>query len=342
MSGYGILGLDIGGANLKAASSDRRARTLPFPLWKQPEQLSAALHRLCDPLLPYDALALTMTGELCDCFAAKRDGVLAILHSVRDFDAIRPICVWTTQGRFVDWDEAVAEPLSIAAANWLALAHLVARAFPHERALLIDAGSTTTDLVYLNHGLPEPRGRTDVERLAAGELVYAGVRRTPVCAVLGMQVAAELFATMLDAYVFADLLPEAPDDHDSADGRPVTRDHAHARLARMRCADVESFTPEDARALADHALETQWQTIVEAVERVLRGKEPVQRVVLSGSGEVLGRAVAARHAGLAKRPWTSLSELLGPPLSEAACAYAVATLATDAKIIEGMRCPMPG
>jgi len=36
--------------------------------------------------------------------------------------------------------------------------------------------------------------------MRTGELVYTGIRRTPICAVLNRDVAAELFATMLDAY----------------------------------------------------------------------------------------------------------------------------------------------
>ena len=32
-----ILGLDIGGANLKAAHTDGTARSVAFPLWKHPE-----------------------------------------------------------------------------------------------------------------------------------------------------------------------------------------------------------------------------------------------------------------------------------------------------------------
>ena len=128
--------------------------------------------------------------------------------------------------------------------GWRRWLIFVAQQFPAENVLLIDSGSTTTDIVYLNHGRPEPRGWTDRERLATGELVYTGLRRTPICAVLGMAVAAEFFATMLDAYVFTEDWPDNPDDCDTADGRPATRAFARARMARMRCADVETFSAE--------------------------------------------------------------------------------------------------
>ena len=76
------LGLDIGGANLKAAHSRGDARTAPFALWKKPEGLTSALRELIRSMPPHDILAVTMTGELCDCFVSKREGVEAILESV--------------------------------------------------------------------------------------------------------------------------------------------------------------------------------------------------------------------------------------------------------------------
>jgi probable H4MPT-linked C1 transfer pathway protein len=323
-----VLGLDIGGANLKAAHSHGVARSVPFALWKHPDRLADELARLGASMPAHDRLAVTMTGELCDCFETRRAGVQAILQSVAAAAGRTPIRVWSTHGRFLEVDAVRADPLCAAAANWLALAHFVARRFPHERMLLIDTGSTTTDLVYLNHGVPQPRYLTDTERLQAGELVYTGLRRTPICAVVGMaemEVAAEFFATMLDAYVFLKVLPENPDDRDTADGRPLTRGCAHARLARMRCADVETFSETHAHVLATHAVQTQQRAVGIAHWKVLNEKPEVQRVVVSGSGEVVGRMVAERWG----RPVTSLGELLGPALSEAACAYAVASLAAE-------------
>ena len=318
-----ILGLDIGGANLKAAHTSGVARTVPFALWKHPEGLTAELVRLRAAMPAHDLLAVTMTGELCDCFPNRRAGVQAILQSALAAFGSIPVRVWSTQGRFVSPTEAAAKPLSVAAANWLALAHLVAQHFADERVLLIDTGSTTTDIVYLNRGVPEPRCLTDADRMASGEMVYTGLRRTPICAVLGMEVAAEFFATMLDAYVMLGLLPENPDDRDTADGRPMTCTYAHVRLARMRCADAETFSEEEAKRLAAGAWSTQRTFIIEACGRVLSDRPELERIVVSGSGEVVGRTVAEQM----RKPATSLANQLGRALSEAACAYAVAMLA---------------
>jgi probable H4MPT-linked C1 transfer pathway protein len=329
MSTTEVLGLDIGGANLKAAHRTGVAQTRPFPLWKHPADLAGQLREVRAAMPAHDLLAVTMTGELCDCFPSKRDGVLAIIRSVEEAAAGVVVRVWTTAGTFVDPLRLRDEPLPAAAANWLALAHLAGRFSGGEPALLIDVGSTTTDLVYLHQGRPQPRRLTDPERMASGELVYTGVRRTPVCAVLGLGVAAEFFATMLDVYVLLGLVPEDPCDTETADGRPATRQAARGRLARMWCANAEEVASAEVDSLATRAVEMQVGYLQRAVDKVLARRPGTRAVILSGSGEVLGRLVQATHPALGGLPVISLSERLGPALSEAACAYAVACLATE-------------
>src|SRR5215472_10750340 len=97
-----VLGLDIGGANLKAAHSGGHATSVPFELWKAPTLLPQALCRLRDDIPPAGALAVTMTAELCDCFESKRQGVLAILDAVAVTAGPTPVRVWRNDGRFVD------------------------------------------------------------------------------------------------------------------------------------------------------------------------------------------------------------------------------------------------
>lgn len=321
----GILGFDIGGANLKAAHSNGVAMSLAFELWKHPARLADALVRLAELLPAFDSLAVTMTGELCDCFATKRDGVRAIMQGVQAAFPAAPVSYWALEGRFVDFDTAWMHPLQLAAANWLATAHLVGDLFPREHVLLVDAGSTTTDILFIRQGLPEPRGFTDAARMAVGELVYTGARRTPICALLN-DVAAELFATTGDAYVLLGLIPERPDDTDTADGRPMTQASAHARLARMRCGDADSMSITEARQLAQQALQVQWSRVASAIAQVCADRPSVERVVIAGSGEILARAAIARSAWR-ETSISPLSETLGSALSAAACAYAVARLA---------------
>src|SRR5436189_45661 len=102
---------------------------------------------------------------------------------------------------FVDTETARRNHLKVASANWHALATLAGQYMPEGPGLLIDIGSTTTDVIPLLDGIPIPQGMTDPDRLARHELIYTGVRRTPVCAVTRESVAAELFATTRDVYL---------------------------------------------------------------------------------------------------------------------------------------------
>ena len=245
-----ILGFDVGGANLKAAHTNGAAQSRAFALWKDPTGLAGALRGLIAEMPAADALAVTMTGELCDCFESKRQGVIAILDAVEAAAAGKPVRVWTIDGRFADLTAARAAPLKAAAANWLALATFAGRFAPEGTALLMDVGSTTTDFVPLQDGRPVPKGRTDRERLRSRELVYIGVRRTPLCAILSYDGAAELFATTFDLFILLDWMAEDPTDCNTADGRPATKAAAEARLARMECMDLETSTAEERMKLA--------------------------------------------------------------------------------------------
>jgi probable H4MPT-linked C1 transfer pathway protein len=329
-----VLGLDIGGANLKAAHSNGQAILRPFALWKDPARLDLNLRAVIAALPAHDLLAVTMTGELCDCFETKQQGVHAILDAVESTSDGRLVRVWQSDGRLVHVATARATPKKTAAANWLALAEFAARSFPSPAAVLMDIGSTTTDVIPLVDGKPVPAGRTDLDRLGHQELVYTGVRRTPLCALLGKGTAAEWFATTLDAYLFLGHLPENADDRDTADGRPATKTAAVARLARMLCADANDLSEKDIRDLAREARDAQMQMLRRALIMVsARLPMPLERIILAGSGEFLGRMALKAAATFAPFfggvPVISLGEAFGPEISRAACAFALARLAVE-------------
>jgi probable H4MPT-linked C1 transfer pathway protein len=324
-----ILGLDVGGANLKAAHADGTALSRPFALWKQAAELPAALAELVKAMPRAHLLVVTMTGELCDCYATKREGVAAILDAVEQAAAGTPVRVWNIDGCFVDPPTARHAPLNVAAANWLALATYAGSLAPSGPAVLIDIGTTTTDIVPLLDGLPVPRGRTDSERLQASELVYLGWRRTPVCAILGLEVAAEYFATAHDAYLVLGDVEEDGHDCDTADSRPATRAHAEARLARMLCGDMDTTTPEQRRSLARKVDAVLVARLASACDNVIRqqpGQEP-QSFIISGSGEFLARRMLKSRGHAQSGNVVSLAEKLGSKISTAACAYALTQIA---------------
>lgn len=309
-----------------------------FELWKQPARLADALARLIAAMPAADEVVVTMTAELCDCYETKAAGVLDVLDACLVASDRRPVRVWSIDGRFHTPEEIGAEPGLAAAANWLALATLAARQIPDGPALTIDVGSTTADLIPCSAGKPCPRGRTDPSRLGTGELVYAGVRRTPVCALARdlpyrgtpTGLAAELFATTLDVYLtLGEVAPDA-DDRSTADGRPATVDAARDRLARMVGADRDGFSPEDAFILASAADAALLDRLEAAAIRACEGAigEGPGAVVVSGSGGFLARRLAGRLLGPGGVV-VDLGQVWGPSASEAGCAFALLTLAAE-------------
>lgn len=334
-----IVGLDIGGANIKASDGEARSLSRPFPLWQAPERLAGTLRDVLAGFEGCTALAVTMTGELADCFATKAEGVAQILSAVEEAAAGRPVHVWQTGGEFVTPGEARDLVPLVAAANWHALATWAGRMAPRGSALLLDCGSTTTDIIPLHDGLPAAEGRTDRERLLSGELVYTGVRRTPVCAVAASvpfrgrecPLAAELFATMRDVYLWLEWVPEDAADHETADGRPATRAAARNRLARSICCDGTECRDTDVDVLAEYLAERQLRQVggaLGAVRGRLAGR--CEALLTCGEGEVLLPRVIGSVPGLAGVPGLSLRGALGGEHSRAACAFALARLLGEA------------
>lgn len=340
------LGLDIGGANIKAASSSGRTLSRPFAMWKHPEHLESHVASICREFPEAQQLAIVMTAELADCFTTKAEGVRFILDQIESGARSLPYSAWTTEGQFVAGDAAREQPMLVAAANWHALATWVGKTLikvteappvPESSAILIDIGTTTTDIIPLVNGCPASSGNTDLTRLQSGELCYSGVKRTPLCALAHSvpfhdgycALAAELFATTLDLYLLLGTIPENDADLETANGRPATRAAAHDRLARMLCADRQEVTFDDAVQIAKFLADVQRQRLAGALDRVVhRLPAECQTVVVSGSGAFLARQIAASNRRTSTARMISLDDMLSPGIAESACAYAAAQLAT--------------
>lgn len=299
-----VIGIDIGGANLKYACRDGRAWSSPFPMWKQRDQVSSAIARdlsehfgfvndLNGDSWEQRSLAITITGELADCFVDRAEGVQYLAAQAMDAAAhlgISEVWFYGVDGTFHNADSASRQPDLIAAANWHALATYVAREFLPD-ALLIDIGSTTTDIVPIRDRQVATRASTDHERLNEGSLVYVGCRRTPVCALVdrlrfrgqSTPVMNEFFATIDDAQLVLRYVDEAPSDLDTADGQPRTRLAAANRLARMIGLDQRSVKSSEAEEIAVQIMDAARQRIAVGVQTLDQG-DPI---VLSGHGRGL-------------------------------------------------------
>ncbi|HSC02053.1 MAG TPA: hydantoinase/oxoprolinase family protein [Solirubrobacteraceae bacterium] len=300
-----VIGLDVGGANTKAAVVDggRRVRIVsePYEVWRDPGAMAGVIESVVARLgLDGAPVAMTTTAELVDVFASKREGVLHVLGAAEQALPGRRLYVMTTAGELIGMAAARAAPLRCAAANWMATALLVARSLPD--AILVDCGGTTTDLIPIAGASVVAAGRTDLERLLAGELVYTGALRTNIAAVLPQvpiggrpcPVSSELFAFTADAYLLRGNLAPEQCTCTFPDGRGASLDEVRARLARVVCADPEQLADGDLEAIAAAVEDAQVAAIAAALARVAARLPAGVPVLAVGVGAFLARAAAAR------------------------------------------------
>src|SRR6478752_1280225 len=115
------LALDIGGANIKTADGEGYAQSYAFAMWRDSARLAQQIRTSIYEAPPADHLAVTMTGELADCFESKEAGIRFILQAVADGSDNRHTRVYLVDGRLVSSQVALTLPNLVAASNWHAL-----------------------------------------------------------------------------------------------------------------------------------------------------------------------------------------------------------------------------
>jgi probable H4MPT-linked C1 transfer pathway protein len=312
-------GWDLGGAHIKVAQMDAagrlcRAIQIPCTLWRGLEHLEAALTRLESELLASECHGVTMTGELVDLFADREEGVTRLIDAMRFRYAGRQLRFYAGEAGFLDPATARTRPPQVASANWHATGRFLARS--GQTGLLVDIGSTTTDILPIANGEVLALGFTDAERLVREELVYTGATRTPVMALAEsvafagerQRLMAEYFATAADVHRLTGGLPADADQHDTADGRGKSAAESAARLARMLGRDAASAGKADWQALAHQLAERQLRLVQDAIERVLsRGLLPASAPLI-GAG--IGRFLLPEISRRLDRPYRDFADLL--------------------------------
>ena len=328
-------GWDLGGANLKLAQvEDGRViavAQIPCPQLAEPSKFDRAVDEALSLCTPDARHAVTMTGELSDVFPTRAEGV-AYLVAMMGRATGAETRFYSLSSGLIDAEEAVQHWPEVASANWHASATLAASLCGD--GLLVDVGTTTTDLIPLKGGKAAAVGLTDGERLTEGELIYGGVVRTPVMAIAQqapfkgrMQgMAAERFATMADVYRLTGELPDDADPYPAADQRGKSSQESASRLARMLGRDSDEADFIAWKALAHYVARRQLDQI-EADARELFEREGLASdapVIGAGCGRFLARQLAKRL----DHPYRDFAEIVdcAPETRErvAACAPAVA------------------
>jgi probable H4MPT-linked C1 transfer pathway protein len=311
-----LIGWDIGGAHVKACVlRDGRmvdAAEWACPLWQGLEHLERALDAALErwPFAAAAIHAVTMTGEMVDLFEHREQGVARIAAQLAA--ALPDPLFYAGDAGWQPAGAVAAHWAAIASANWLATAQHAARQCDAAGGVLIDIGSTTTDLIAFRDGRVVTQSRSDVQRLASGELVYHGVVRTPLCAVaprIGWRGAAlnvmnEFFATTADVYRLTGELAPVHDLQPAADGGTKDARGTQRRLARMIGLDARDASAEEWLAFAQRWRAAQVATLGAQLRGVMAAHGVGCHASIVGAGcgaflvpDVVAHALDGEHAG---------------------------------------------
>ena len=275
-----MIGIDVGGANLKIVDDDG-VHIHYCPLWT-----GSPLAQLLKQYRKNtgESAAVVMSGELADCFLNKAEGIAYIVKAVTE---IFPGAIfYGTDAAF----HTGAVP-QLAAANWLASADYLRVRYPG--AVLVDFGSTTTDIIPLAQ-FDDLKGLTDLKRLRKGYLVYNGMLRTSIPALLRIvvidgvptPVSTEYFANSADAHLVLGHIRADQYSCDTPDHKEKTRTAAMRRLARVVCADLEEIGEAGARQIAEQFWDVQRALVCDKVRNVMTASGTTD-VVTAGIGSAL-------------------------------------------------------
>jgi probable H4MPT-linked C1 transfer pathway protein len=312
-----ILGLDIGGANTKAAfmktqdATIQELRTLLeyFPIWKKgKEQLPKVLEKLRKGLVnsALDGVGVTITAELSDAYMIKKEGINHVLDSIKEVFGDVPTFVLDVEANLLPVKDARKKSFKVASANWAATGWMISQLI--NNCIIVDVGSTTTSIIPVIKGKIAADGRTDLQKLQNGELVYSGSLRTNVAAIVNgipvrgrvARVSSELFAQSGDVHLILGNIRDEEYTAETCDGRGKTRREAMARLARVVCADTDMLTEHEIVDMAKFVYDRQVEQISGGLEQVYERIKPSiqdKRVVVTGLGRNFLARKAAENAG---------------------------------------------
>lgn len=240
-----ILGVDIGGANTKAAllqiENDRFNKSFSyieyFPFWEKTlHDIPAMFVRVVEKLIILNNLVLrdvnfisiTITAELSDAFQTKREGILTILNALEQIFEKEKMFFINNKNEFCSFDRVKSDPISVTAANWVSTSLFLGKFIP--KCILIDAGSTTIDVIPILNSVPVSRGKNDVERLMNRELIYTGGLRATIPSITHflpykdkmVRISFEKFALVSDVHRILNNISEEEYINDTADNRSKT------------------------------------------------------------------------------------------------------------------------
>ncbi|HDY73640.1 MAG TPA: H4MPT-linked C1 transfer pathway protein [Euryarchaeota archaeon] len=285
-----IVALDIGGANTKILvweDGKSESQLEYFPFWTEKQRFKDFLSSLD---LDADIVAITMTAELCDVFSSKEEGAQFIADCC--FEVFERPLFLTSHSDLRRHDE-IKDFKTLAATNWLASKYYLEKRF--DEGILVDVGSTTTDIIPFGPGASG--FASDFERLKTGRLLYTGLLRTPANTIVTsvpvngrlVPVASEYFAITADVY---NILWGVDYTCDTPDGAGKTQGDSLRRVSRLLCAEPDEVKDE-VLGICEYIHDVQVEKIAGAIENAVEDFES-EEIIAAGVGRRLAIEAAKK------------------------------------------------
>lgn len=351
-----FVGLDIGGANIKAVKVVYEENSLKIanvarvynPIWvlgpKSIENVLSDVKKVFGLERGKYYVGACITAELSDVFETKDVGVKTVVEITENVfdDSIENYFVSIDMG-LKSGEEALRNPIVLAAANWAASAWLLERISVEKMIrdfVFVDIGSTTTTIIPIANGKAMIRGFWDPEKLAFGEIVYTGVLRTNVCSIVDKvpykgffaRVSSERFALSGDIHLVLGYIKSDEYTTETADGRGKSFEEAIARIARVPCADTKMLSVDEVIEIARYVYEAQVFKVFEALMQIRswlasKGFKPsLFSAIVAGIGKHIA-VEACRRAGF--KEILDIDNVVGSKIASVFPAYASALMVAE-------------
>ena len=340
------IGWDIGGAHLKSCviSGQKILCSVDIcELWKTKEAgyiIDKIVKKYTQQGVVYNLI--TMSGEMCDIFDNREQGVKKILNYFKKFVNTY---VYTQTSGVVNIKEN-KKSQDIASVNWHVIAKFMSQKL--KDAIVIDLGSTTTDFILIKNSEIVNKRVDDFSGLSSRELLYVGCLRTPPY-IFGqslqidkknIQMIPENFSSLADVYRIIKKLPKKFYYCSTCDGKDKDIKSCMVRFARNFGFDYKkihhNFLISAAEKISRLHLSIINKVIDHHIKKNFLSNKNVKIVGLGIGEEIIKDLCVKNH-----REYLDLSTIMGEKMSSTkispyhiAPAYFLATMLKEGRILE--------
>lgn len=269
------LGIDIGGAHLKVIGIDKnnKVQFVDYSncrIWEDIRLLKEKFVCLSKTFGNESIkCGITMSAELCDNFKSRKHGALILTEKCKhlkfnNFFYVKSSKTFLKEPKFKE----------LISMNW----HSVGRLFEKkvENAIIVDFGSTTTDLICIKNKKLVNKFFDDFSRINNFELLYTGFTRTPIFGITNeicigknkLKIIPEFFSNTSDVYRILKKLKRKIDIDITADRSQKTIKDSFRRLSRSFGFDYHNKYQVKLKQICNEISSTQLNQIMNAVKKL--------------------------------------------------------------------------